>query len=66
MSAKVTILPNGPIKIEGDFKVLDAAGQPVAATTKSSSGADVYLCRCGQSASKPFCDGTHGKTGFKG
>lgn len=65
MSAKVTILPNGPIKVEGDFQCLDAAGKPIASTTKSSAGADIYLCRCGQSSSKPFCDGTHGKVGFK-
>jgi CDGSH-type Zn-finger protein len=62
MSTKVTILPNGPIKVEGDFVVQDAAGTAIPSTTK---GADAYLCRCGQSSKKPFCDGTHSKVGFK-
>jgi CDGSH-type Zn-finger protein len=27
---------------------------------------DVYLCRCGGSKNKPFCDGTHKRNGFEG
>ncbi len=65
MTAKITFLPNGPVKIEGSFELKDAAGRKVTPTTQSSSGEHVYLCRCGHSGKKPFCDGSHGKAGFK-
>lgn len=58
--SKATILKNGPIKVEGEFQVLDAAGKAFPA----SAGKPVFLCRCGHSANKPFCDGTHTKQGF--
>ena len=59
---KVTIqtTPNGPYKVSGDkVTVLDSEGKDV---TKSG---DMFLCRCGGSTTKPFCDGTHSKIGFK-
>jgi CDGSH-type Zn-finger protein len=59
--ANVTISNNGPIRIEGDFKLVDAAGAP----WDLSGRVKIALCRCGQSANKPFCDGSHGKTGFQ-
>jgi CDGSH-type Zn-finger protein len=37
-------------------------GEPVAA----GDGDPVFLCRCGGSANKPFCDGTHKRNGFQG
>ena len=55
MSAKLTPLKNGPLKLEGDFEVCDSAGKAFA----SEAGKAVFLCRCGQSANKPFCDGKH-------
>jgi CDGSH-type Zn-finger protein len=57
----ISISNNGPIRIEGDFKIIDANGKvwDVAGRTRIS------LCRCGQSANKPFCDGAHGRTGFQ-
>ena len=61
MSTQATITKNGPIKIEGDFKVLDASG----AAFTNAEGKPVYLCRCGLSANKPFCDGSHSKQGFQ-
>jgi CDGSH-type Zn-finger protein len=61
MATKVTVLNNGPIRLEGDFEIFDAAGNPygLAGRTKIS------LCRCGKSGNKPFCDGQHGVTGFE-
>ena len=62
MSAvKVTVLPNGPLTVEGGIEIKDAAGNAVVPKTKP----DVYLCRCGHSANKPFCDGAHSRNGFK-
>jgi CDGSH-type Zn-finger protein len=58
--ANVTIhaLKNGPLMVKGEVDVLDSNGQ-VMQTTGS-----VVLCRCGKSAKKPFCDGTHRTSGF--
>ena len=52
--------PNGPYRINGPFKILDPKGNE----TTIEEGRAVSLCRCGGSANKPFCDGTHGRNGF--
>ncbi len=54
------ILKDGPIIIEGPLVVNDADNKEVG-----SMGGNVALCRCGQSANKPFCDGSHVKADFK-
>lgn len=58
----ITILDNGPLKVEGPCSVLDHEGQAVPVR----EGKAVFLCRCGHSAKKPFCDGTHNKIQFDG
>ena len=55
---KITVNDNGSIKVEGEFTVLD--GQGNAFETKESA----WLCRCGGSNNKPFCDGSHKSNGF--
>ena len=51
-------LPNGPLRCEGPLAVRGSEG-PVARSTKT------FLCRCGGSHNKPFCDGTHKRIGFQ-
>jgi CDGSH-type Zn-finger protein len=60
--ADVTIraLKNGPYEVKGGPTVIDQKGGQYQA-----HGEPIYLCRCGQSGHKPFCDGTHAKVGFK-
>ena len=60
-ATKVTINNNGSIRVEGDFEIVDPAGKPFGLAGRTAIG----LCRCGQSANKPFCDGSHGRTGFQ-
>jgi CDGSH-type Zn-finger protein len=60
MPAKVTIAPNGPIRIEGDFTITDADGNSFGLGGRTLIG----LCRCGHSENKPFCDGAHKRQGF--
>jgi CDGSH-type Zn-finger protein len=57
--ATITPYENGPLIVRGDFEILDADGEPIPAGRKT-----VALCRCGVSAIKPFCDGTHKLVGF--
>ena len=49
---------NGPLHLTGNFTVLNDEGETVY------QGTDETFCRCGGSAHKPFCDGTHAKIGF--
>ena len=56
---EVTITRGGPIHVKGYFSFKDAAGH---AEIKEH---DLYLCRCGGSSDKPFCDGTHRKIGIR-
>jgi CDGSH-type Zn-finger protein len=49
-------MKNGPLVIEGKADITDENGD-----IKETEGKMVALCRCGQSAKKPFCDGTHTK-----
>jgi CDGSH-type Zn-finger protein len=60
MAAKVTISNNGSIRIEGDFTIQDAEGNPFGLAGRTAIG----LCRCGHSENKPFCDGSHKRVGF--
>lgn len=62
MPVKITIRPNGPYLVEGDFELVDVNGSKI---DTSSRGPRIALCRCGGSVSKPLCDGTHSRIGFQ-
>jgi len=50
---------NGPLAVRGNLEITSGTGRIVARVTSAR------LCRCGGSSTKPFCDGTHAKIGFK-
>jgi CDGSH-type Zn-finger protein len=51
---------HGPLRVKGPFTLVDADGTPYTLARKT-----VFLCRCGASQRKPFCDGSHARTGFR-
>ncbi|WP_436536014.1 CDGSH iron-sulfur domain-containing protein [Actinoplanes sp. HUAS TT8] len=57
-----TIIPyeDGPLIVRGDFQLRTPDGEPI-----DPARATIALCRCGKSADKPFCDGTHKTFRFK-
>jgi CDGSH-type Zn-finger protein len=59
-TAVITPYPDGPLILRGRFVITAQDGQPFPADRRT-----VALCRCGRSASKPFCDGSHARTGFR-
>ena len=58
----VTTRKNGPLLVQGGIKIMDADGNEIAIDGDSEM---VFLCRCGDSENKPFCDGTHRQVGFE-
>jgi len=56
---RIEALPDGPLKVSGSCELVTGG------SSSSSAGKDVYLCRCGASSNKPFCDGSHRKIEFK-
>jgi CDGSH-type Zn-finger protein/uncharacterized Fe-S cluster protein YjdI len=50
---------DGPLQVRGNLEITSGTGRVVARVVQTR------LCRCGGSANKPFCDGTHARIGFK-
>ena len=55
----VTPKLNGPLLVSGNLEVVSGTGRTINRVTKT------VLCRCGNSANKPYCDGSHTRVGFK-
>lgn len=51
-------IPDGPLKVEGNVEITTGTGR------KIESHAKAFLCRCGASKNKPYCDGSHKDAGF--
>ena len=72
---RIEITENGSYKVTGGLPlqhrapVVSEKGEPLTWRTvpvEQPDDGDYYLCRCGHSGNKPFCDGTHNKIGFDG
>jgi CDGSH-type Zn-finger protein/uncharacterized membrane protein YozB (DUF420 family) len=59
-AAAIEVVRNGPYRVSGTCRVVNARGDEVPVRGRFA------LCRCGSSATKPFCDGTHRRIGFDG
>lgn len=60
-ATRITVANDGSIRVEGDFEICDGEGKPFGLGGRTK----ISLCRCGNSQNKPFCDGSHKRTGFK-
>lgn len=58
---RITVRKNGPYHVQGRVVLVDYEGNEIP-----YEGEELWLCRCGGSARKPFCDGTHRRIGFQG
>lgn len=56
----ITACPDGPLLVRGEVEIVTPAGEQVPRRRRT-----VALCRCGFSAIKPYCDGSHKATGFR-
>ncbi len=57
-NALFKVIPNGPLEVSGNFRVVNSKGKII------ETDEIIYLCRCGGSANKPFCDDTHIRNRF--
>lgn len=57
--ASITPYRDGPLVVRGDFRLVDQDGAEIDPGRRT-----IALCRCGKSGIKPFCDGTHKRSGF--
>jgi CDGSH-type Zn-finger protein len=60
LDTKIEVLENGPLLVYGTLKVVDKDGK---SEIKNKTTA---FCRCGASNNKPYCDGAHVASAFKG
>lgn len=61
MSTIIKVNNNGSLRVEGDFKIIDAAGNEFNLHGRTA----VSLCRCNLSKNRPFCDGSHKNGAFQ-
>jgi len=57
-NARFKVITGGPLEITGHFRVVNAKGKII------EKEGPVFLCRCGGSSNKPYCDGSHKRNGF--
>ena len=57
---RITPYEDGPLLVRGPFRLVDQDGNEIETPRRA-----VALCRCGRSAIRPFCDGTHKLVGFR-
>lgn len=55
ISAEIILTGNEPIKITGTFEIKSYDGKLLSSEFEN----EVFLCACGRSKTKPFCDGSH-------
>src|SRR5260370_24995826 len=60
-STKIIVRNDGPLRVEGEIDLVDMQGQAYGLAGRTA----IALSRCGHSANKPFCDGSHKTVGFK-
>jgi len=60
LPVEIAVIEDGPLWVSGGISIERSDGQPVEVRNR------VTLCRCGQSANKPLCDGSHKEAGFVG
>ena len=58
-SVSIERVANGPLKVEGNVELTTGTGSGIAKHGKA------FLCRCGTSKNKPYCDGSHKASGFE-
>ncbi|MCK8464240.1 CDGSH iron-sulfur domain-containing protein [Aliiroseovarius sp. S1339] len=58
-TTQVDRVPDGPLKIDGNVEICTGTGKRITKVAKA------FMCRCGASKNKPFCDGSHKGIGFK-
>lgn len=56
---RITPHANGNLEFRGPFEIRDARGNVIAHRQEA------WLCRCGKSTTKPFCDSSHGRIEFQ-
>lgn len=59
-SVQTKVIENGPLQVKGPVELVDHDGNRYDLRGRKT----IFLCRCGGSTTKPFCDGTHSRTGF--
>jgi hypothetical protein len=57
---QIAVIPDGPLWVSGGLEIERSDGTTLETRNR------VALCRCGQSGSKPLCDGSHKDAGFRG
>ena len=61
IASEITIVKHGPIKVSGNFKLSGVDGKELT----PDNPCEVFLCACGHSQNKPFCDDSHNRTVIK-
>ena len=62
MPVSVKVITDGPLMVKGECEMQDGQGNAMP----PKGGDTIFLCRCGSSANKPYCDGAHKKISFRG